>query len=84
MEYMLTLNFPTRDQAQLWIEDTFDLSSVTLKGIWASPFRNQHIAKIEVMVAAEAKSSFQDGLARLRNIYPEEKRILLYWDEVKS
>ena len=83
MEYMLTLNLPTRDQAQLWIENAFDLSVVTIKGIWSSPFRGQHYARIEVVLASEAKSSFEDGLSRLRNVYPEKDRMMLYWDEVK-
>ena len=83
MEYMLTLNFAARDNAQLWIEDTFDLSLIIIKGIWSSPFRSQHIAKIEVTVAAEAKGAFEDGLARLKNVYPEEKRILVYWEAVR-
>ena len=84
MEYMLTLSFPTREQAQLWVEDTFDLSFITIKGIWPSPFRGQQIAKVEVVIAAEAKGSFNEGLSRLKNVYPEEKRILLYWEEVRA
>jgi len=83
MEYMLTLSFPTREQAQLWVENTFDLSLVILKGIWPSPFRSEQFAKIEVTIAEEARSAFNDGLARMKNVYPEEKRILLYWDAVR-
>jgi hypothetical protein len=83
MEYMLTLHFPTREQAQLWVEDTFDLSLVSIKGIWASPFRSEQFAKIEVVIAEEARSSFNDGLARMKNVYPEDKRILLYWDAIR-
>ena len=84
MEYMLTLNFPTRELAQLWIEETFDLSSITVKGIWASPFRGQHYARLEVVVAQEAKGAFEDGLSRLKNVYPENGRKVLYWEEVKN
>ena len=84
MEYMLTLNFTTRELAQLWIEETFDLSAVTIKGIWPSPFRGQVFAKIETIIAQEAKGSFEDGLSRLRNVYPESGRKVLYWEAVKD
>lgn len=84
MDYMLTLRFSTRELAQLWIEETFDLAAVSILGIWPSPFRGSQYAKIEVTVAAEAKGAFEDGLTRLRGIYPEEKRKLDYWEAVRS
>ena len=84
MDYMLTLRFATRELAQLWIEETFDLAAVSILGIWSSPFRGSQYARVEVVVAQEAKNAFEDGLSRLRNVYPEEKRKLDYWEEVKS
>jgi len=81
MDYTLTIKLPTREQAQLWIEETFDLSMVNIKGIWQSPFRGEQLCLLAVTVPEETKKAFQNGLDRLRSVYPEEKRIMVYWEE---
>ena len=81
MKYVFNIKQDSRETTQLWIEDVFDLSVVQLMGIWPSPFRGQFMAKVDVTIDNEVKKAFDSGLDRLRSIYPEEKRILLYYEE---
>jgi hypothetical protein len=74
----------TRDEAQLWFEKTFDLSTVTLLGIWDSPFRGQFYVKVMFMTDPEVRKSNEAALNRLSGLWPEEKRVLLNWAEVHA
>jgi hypothetical protein len=86
MIYALTLDFTDTPSAQLWIEDTFDLSLVNILGIWPSPVRSQRIAKVDVTVDEEVAGCFDNALNQMvRPSYgsPDKARKLLYWEKPK-
>jgi hypothetical protein len=87
MRYAFTLDFNSKQDAQLWIETIFDLSAVSVLGIWQSPIRDQHIAKVEVIIDEEIVGTFDDALNRMvrpgYNPDSYKDRKLLYWEKIK-
>lgn len=81
MNYTLVLNFDNQSNAQLWAEETFDLSVVLIVGIVQSAFRSQHIVRLTYNGNPETPyvAAFEAGLNRLQSVWPEEKRILSWW-----